>query len=132
MKVYKLIDNSTITRKDMLLILDWCKYFLGRSKFFSIKKLKLRVKTRSKLLGQFIIDDNLIEINPLIHNDIIHLIETVIHEYVHFQQNPLEFDYLDRKYDFDDYFDHPHEYEAESTAIKLSKICYKNIKNKLS
>lgn len=132
MKTYKLKDNKKVTRKDMVLMLDWCKKFLGRSKYFSVKTLKLRTKSKSKFLGQFAIFDNTIEVNPLIHDNIVHLIETIIHEYVHFQQNPREFELLERKYNFNYYYDHPHEYEAESTALKLSKKCYKNIKNKLS
>jgi predicted SprT family Zn-dependent metalloprotease len=132
MKTYKLIDNTIVTRNDMLVILDWCKNYLGRSKYFSVKNLKLRVKKNSKFLGHFNIEENHIEINPYIHESFIDLIETIIHEYVHFLQNPKEGDYFDRQYEYKYYYDHPHEYEAESMALMFNKKCYKDIKYKLS
>jgi hypothetical protein len=128
MKKYKLKNGEIITKKDMLIILDWCKKKLGRSRFFSIRKLKLRINTNIDFLGLFNIEKNTIHVNPNVQNDLITLIETIIHEYVHFKQNPKEYDRLCRDNSFKYYFDHPHEEEAEKIALSLGKICFFELK----
>lgn len=126
MSKYKLKNKKEITRKEILQILDWCKENLGRSKYFSIRKLKLRIHKDIHYLGQFDISKNIMYINPTRHKNRIELAETVIHEYVHFLQNPKEYDRLYR-HDFKDYYDHPHEREAEMIALKLGKKCIKEL-----
>lgn len=128
MKQYVLKNNSTITKEGIYSILTWCKKYLGRSKYFSIRKLKLRIDNRMSFLGQFGVDTNTIYVNPRLHKNKIELIETIIHEYVHFLQNPKEYDRLCRNPKYQDYYDHPHEYEAEKVALKLAKKCYKHLR----
>lgn len=131
MKRYELHSGKkTISKEEMFFILTWCKRKLGRSKYFSIRKLKLVVDNRIKFLGHFDIDNNIISINPSRHKNILELVETIIHEYVHFLQNPKEYDRLSKMV-YRDYFDHPHEKEAEKIAIKLAPKCLKNLKNKI-
>lgn len=124
MKKYRLKSGRELSKMDMLVVLDWCKKKLGRSKYYSIKKLKLRINTKTNYLGLFDTGKNTIHVNPDAHENIVHLIETIIHEYVHFKQNPKEYDRLRRVFDFEDYFEHPHEQEAETIALNLGRICY--------
>lgn len=129
MSKYKLKNKKEVTRKDILHMLDWCKNNLGKSKYFSIRKLKLRMDHHMNYLGQFDISKNTIYLNPSRHKNKIELAETIIHEYVHFLQNPKEYDKLFR-YDYKDYYDHPHEREAETIALKLGRKCIKELKIK--
>jgi hypothetical protein len=128
MKKYRLKSGRELSKMDMLVVLDWCKKYLGRSKYFSIRKLRLRIDSRMTFLGQFGVDTNTIYVNPSIHRNFSHIIETIIHEYVHFLQNPKEYDRLSREIFYDDYYDHPHEYEAETIALELAPKCYKHLK----
>ena len=130
MPKYQMKNKKVVTRNEILQILDWCKEKLGRSKYFSIRKLQFRIDTRMNFLGQFDISKNIIYVNPLRHKNRIELAETVIHEYVHFLQNPKEYNRLLMRSNYDDYYDHPHEYEAESIALKLGKQCLKELKER--
>lgn len=127
MSKYKLKNKKEVTREEMLQVLDWCKKNLGKSKYFSIRKLKLRVHTGINYLGQFDIDKNVIYVNPTHHESKTELVETIIHEYVHFLQNPKEYNRLFFRHYYDDYYDHPYEKEAEKTALKLGKKCLKKL-----
>ena len=129
MPKYQFKNKKTISRKDILQILDWCKKNLGKSKYFSIKNLKLRMDHQMNYLGQFDITKNTIYLRPDRHRNKIELAETIIHEYVHFLQNPKEYDKLYRD-DYQDYYDHPHEREAEEIALKLGRNCIKELKIK--
>lgn len=129
MKEYRLKNNTVVTKQDLVDVLNWCKKYVGRSKYFPIKKLKLRINSKLKFLGEFGVYQNTIYVNPENHENFLHLVETVIHEYIHFRQNPREYDRLARNYTFEDYFDHPHEQEAELLAVTLGKIYYKTLKN---
>jgi hypothetical protein len=131
MSKYQLRNKKIVTRKDILQTLDWCKKNLGKSKYFSIRKLKLRIDNYMPYLGQFDISKNIIYVNPGRHKNRIELAETIIHEYVHFLQNPKLYDRLWRV-DFKDYFDHPHECEAEDVALKLGRKCLKDLRGKIS
>ena len=131
MSKYQLRNKKIVTRKDILQTLDWCKKNLGKSKYFSIRKLKLRIDNYMPYLGQFDISKNIIYVNPGRHKNRIELAETIIHEYVHFLQNPKLYDRLWRV-DFKDYFDHPHEREAEDVALKLGRKCLKDLRGKIS
>lgn len=128
MKQYVLRNKKTITKEDMKSILKWCKTYMGRSKYFSIRKLRLRIDSRMKFLGQFDVHNNVIYVNPTTHKNIVEIIETIIHEYVHFLQNPKEYDRLCRNFYYD-YYEHPHELEAETIALRLAKRCHKHLKN---
>lgn len=130
MKNYKLKSGKITNRKELLLILDWCKKKLGRSKYYSIKKIKFRINTKINYMGFFSIDNNVIYVNPNVHDNFVDLIETIIHEYVHFKQNPREYERLWRKNLFMKYFEHPHEEEAERIAQSLGKICYSELRKK--
>lgn len=129
MPKFQMKNKKVVTRKEILQILDWCKTYFGRSKYFSIRKLKFRIDNKMKYLGQFDISKNIIYINPCRHKNKIELAETVIHEYVHFLQNPKEYNRLLRV-DYADYFDHPHERQAETLALKLGRKCLKDLKGK--
>lgn len=127
MSKHLLKNKKEVTREEILQILNWCKRKLGKSKYFPIRKLKLRIHNGIEYLGQFDISKNIIYINPIRHKNKIELAETVIHEYVHFLQNPKEYNRLLFRNDYKNYYDHPHEREAEKIALKLGKKCLKEL-----
>ena len=117
-----------MTRKTSLLVLDWCKKYLGKSNYFSIKTLNLRINNRIDLLGEFIWEKNTIYVNLKSHKNLLNLIETIIHEYVHFQQSKEKFIKICGDLDINEMSNHPYEIIAENMAKTLSKICYKQLK----
>lgn len=132
-KKYKLKNNVEVTRKDLILILDWCKINLGKSKFFSIRKLQIKFKSNLKFfVGTFDIEKNCIEINPTKIKNYMDLIATIIHEYVHFQQDYTKYEEIELKLPrIRNYYDHPFEAEAEQIAQLLKKDCFKYLKNEI-
>lgn len=133
MRKYKLKNKSKITRKHIVKILEWCKTNLGDSDFFDIETLRIRVHNNMKrYIGLFDIEKNCIYVKPKSITDELDLIATIIHEYVHFQQDYDEYERLDsmlprRRF----YFDHPHEKQAEDKAQSLKLECYEEIREQL-
>lgn len=130
MKSYKLKNRNSVTRKHVVGIFNWCKENLGKSDFFCNESLRIRITTKlKKYKGEFDVAKNCIYINPRKNNDELDLIATIIHEYVHFKQDYKEYERIDlllprRRF----YFDHPLEREAEDTAQKLKKKCFRKLK----
>ena len=86
-----------------------------------------------RFIGVFDIQKNCIYVKPKAIADEYDLIATIIHEYVHFQQDYKEYERLDsilprKRF----YFDHPHEKEAEDKAQSLKKKCFRDLKGKLN
>lgn len=132
-KKYKLKNGKTTTRKDLLAILGWCKKNLGRSKYFSVRALQIKFKSNLEYyLATFDVERNCIEINPNKIENYLDLVATIIHEYIHFQQNPSKYEEIELKLPrLRYYYDHPYEAEAEEVAQKRKKECYNSIKVEL-
>lgn len=132
-KKYKLKNGKTTTRKDLLAILNWCKKNLGRSKYFSVRALQIKFKSNLEYyLATFDVERNCIEINPNKIENYLDLVATIIHEYVHFQQNPSKYEEIEMKLPrLRYYYDHPYEAEAEEVAQTRKKECYNSIKLEL-
>lgn len=128
---HRLKDKSIIGRKDLLTILGWCKKNLGKSKFYSIRKLRIRFDNRMETVGEFGTFTNCIYINPTYCLGKKDLVTTIIHEYVHFLQDPEEYERFFREIKIKNYYDHPHESEAEDIAVKLTNECYKYYKSRI-
>lgn len=132
-KKYKLKNGKNVTRKDLISILDWCKKKLGRSKYFSIRNLEIRFKSNlDYYIAIFDVERNCIEINPTKIRNYMDLVATIIHEYVHFKQNPAKYEEIDMKLPrLRYYYDHPYEAEAEKIAQELKKECFHALKSEL-
>ena len=132
-KKYKLENGREVTRKDLIGILNWCKKNLGRSKYFSIKALQIRFQSNlNYFVGVFDIEKNCISINPNKIKNHLDLVVTIIHEYVHFQQNFSKYEEIEIKLPrLRNYYDHPYEAEAERIAQELKKVCYNDLKKEL-
>jgi len=132
MKKYKLKNKKKITRKHIVAIFDWCKTNLGESNFFCIKSLRIRVSNNMKrFIGVFDIQKNCIYVKPKAIADEYDLIATIIHEYVHFQQDYDEYERIELQLPRRrNYFDHPHEKEAESKAQSLKRKCFNDLQGK--
>lgn len=130
MKEYSLLNGDTISEYEIKSIFKWCKKHIGKSKYHSIQKLILVINTKlsKKVYGYFFPDKNSIHINPLVHHDRLEIVATMIHEYVHFTQDTDEYDIIELKLPrSSNYYDHPHEAQAEDMAQKLKKKCYKEL-----
>lgn len=129
-KKYYLKNGDSINRKQLLAILNWCKKNLGRSKYFSIRALQIKFKSNLEFfIGIFDVDKNCIFVNPIESKNILDLITTVIHEYVHFQQDFSKYEEIELKLPRKrNYYDHPYEREAELKAQKLKRNCFNDLK----
>ena len=129
-KKYYLKNGDSINRKQLLAILNWCKKNLGRSKYFSVRALQIKFKSNLEFfIGIFDVEKNCIFVNPIESKNILDLITTVIHEYVHFQQDFSKYEEIELKLPRKrNYYDHPYEREAELKAQKLKKNCFNDLK----
>lgn len=118
-----------ITKKEADKVLEWCKKNIGKSKYHNINTLHTRINNKlHNFLGLYYVNKNRIYVNPSKHKTKINGIATIIHEYVHFTQDPEEYDYyLDIMPRSSKYYDHPHEKEAERIANKLKYKCKKEL-----
>lgn len=130
---YRLKNRNSISRKHVVDILEWCKNNLGKSEFFSVKTLRIRISNKmEKFIGVFDIQKNCIYVKPKAIEDELDLIATIIHEYVHFQQDFEEYERIELQLPRRrNYFDHPHEREAENKAQSLKRKCFMDLKPKL-
>lgn len=132
-KKYKLKNGKDVTRKDLLAILKWCKTNMGRSKYFSIRALQIKFKSNLEFfVATFDVERNCIEINPNKIENYLDLCATIIHEYVHFQQDFTKYEEIEVKLPrVRNYYDHPYEAEAEQIAQCLKKQCYNILKREM-
>lgn len=130
---YRLKNKNFIARKHVVSILDWCKDNLGDSRFFPIRTLRIRISNDMKrFIGVFDIEKNCIYVKPKAIDDELDLIATIIHEYVHFQQDYDEYERIELQLPRRrNYFDHPHEKEAENKAQSLKTKCFNDLQGKL-
>ncbi len=136
-----MVLNRKIFKKDLTLILRWCKKNIGRSEYANNKTIKCEFFRRTDFMGEYDREKNIILIHPERNTFIHDLIKTIIHEYQHFRQDLEYYDSLvpewesrcpSREKEFnkkfkDWYYSHPLENEAESIAMKFYLKCYKDI-----
>ena len=132
-KKYSLENGKQITRKDLIAILGWCKKNIGGSKYFSIRSLQIRFQSNlNYFVGVFDIEKNCIFINPNKIKNHLDLVVTIIHEYIHFQQDFSKYEEIEIKLPrHRNYYDHPYEAEAERIAQERKKDCYNDLKKEL-
>jgi len=120
-------------RQTAKLALEWCIKKWGKSKFHKdYPKLIVYKNHKEELTGWFNDEKNIIFINLKHQDSVLELVKTVIHEYTHFQQNTKDkYDKLARKFKNKPYEEHPLEKQAFKKEEKWSKICRKQIKQKL-
>ena len=133
-KKYYLKNGDCVTRKHLLAILNWCKKTLGRSKYFSIRALQIKFKSNLEFfIGIFDVEKNCIYVNPTGNENVLDFITTIIHEYVHFQQDFSKYEEIELKLPRKrNYYDHPYEKEAETKAQKLKRACFKDLKKEFN
>jgi hypothetical protein len=76
-------------------------------------------------MGEFDEDFNIITVFSKNHKSLIEFIKTIIHEYVHYLQDPIYLEYCDNTYEVGE--DNPVEVEAEERAKCYASICKKDI-----
>lgn len=113
-------------KKDILLIADaalsWCIDKWGnKCKFenitIEVKKMKMLGKYDFEY-GHIIISEN--------HKNLIDIVDTVIHEFIHSTQDPYKYYKAQKKYKYDE---NPFEIEAYNKADKWKTKCLKDIIN---
>jgi len=110
------MGKSSLGRKDITLMVKWCKIKFGESEFID-EELKIRIRKGKDKYGvyQGIYDGpiNTMIINP--RGSLINICDTVIHEYIHYLQDMWVYNELLEEYGYED---HPQEIEAETIAEK--------------
>jgi Zn-dependent peptidase ImmA (M78 family) len=108
------------------IVVNWCIKNMGVSHFHvTTPKIEISKKKKSDRMGEFDEDLNTIIIFKKNHNSLIEFIRTIIHEYVHYLQDPRYSDYCETTYE--DGEDNPIEVEAEERAQCYASICKKDI-----
>lgn len=118
-------DRKDITNL-VFLVSEWCKNNLESSK--ELPMIWTDWEINLEKYGHYDLDDNEITIYPKTSDDVRDIIDTVIHEWVHFlQDNKILLESLERyKYAIDL---NPNEIEAEKIAKQNTKKCWKDIRN---
>ena len=120
-------------RKTALAALNWCMNKWGLSRYQDdFPKLRCYKKgDGGGFYGHFDDLDNTIIIYLQPHPDVLTLIETVIHEYVHYKQNVTE-NYDRYAEQYEEYNDNPYERTAISRSARWKERCFKDIQKSLS
>ncbi|RAR73808.1 hypothetical protein [Flavobacterium aciduliphilum] len=113
------------------LVIDWCKQNLEHPryhKYYPIVEVKY-YKTK-KVSGDYSSSKKIIRIFVNNHQTISELVDTCIHEYIHylqmpFQSNQVEYDKLNKT---NAYYNNPYEVEAREKAAFHTPQCIKELK----
>jgi Zn-dependent peptidase ImmA (M78 family) len=107
------------------IVLNWCIKNMGISHFHNTTPKIEISKKKSNRMGEFDEDFNIITVFSKNHKSLIEFIKTIIHEYVHYLQDPIYLEYCDNTYEVGE--DNPVEVEAEERAKCYASICKKDI-----
>jgi hypothetical protein len=129
--------RANVDRNKVLLILDWCIFKFGASRYSDEFPPKIRIyKSKgTDLRGTYL--DGVITVYLASNRSVKELCETVIHEYKHYLMNDDEYDVLanimkkrgrDKEYMK---YNHPHEKRARRMENKWGEICFNELRNKL-
>jgi len=137
--------RAAIDRERVLLILNWCVFKFGASKYQDEFPPKLRLykssgrtafKDRSEeLRGTYL--NGVITIYLNSHHSIKELCETMVHEYKHYLMSDEEYEVLEKRIKKriknKEYlqYNHPHEKRARHMETKWGEICFNELRNKL-
>lgn len=137
--------KTPIKREKVLLILDWCVFKFGTSKYSDEFPPRIRVykscgtaafnDNGDGLRGTYL--DGTITIYLGSNRSIKELCETIIHEYKHYLMSDDEYDVLTNimktrgKKLGDLKYNHPHEKRARRMEAKWGEICFQELRNKL-
>ena len=124
------MNVKDITKKNLDKILQWCKETYGESRFKNVDRLSVVINTDMDAMGSYCTVQNKIFINPKHHDSFIGVIDTMIHEYIHFKQdiNVMYFKYL-KEYTYN-YHNHPYEITARHIADRDKRKCFKEVFHK--
>jgi hypothetical protein len=105
-------------------VANWCMHNLPSNE--KLPKLWIDWKRQQRCYGEYDYTDNEIIVYPLIHEKVKDIIDTIIHEWIHFLQDTEELiDSIKRYKHFKDA--NPKELEAIELAKKNTKKCLKDI-----
>ncbi len=118
------MNKHNINKSNAAKILTWCKRTYGKSQF---KKTYPILKFHQKPFekddyGEYISDDNIIYVYGETHNSFIDFINTIIHEYVHYLQDPIMYQRYFKKHK-KSYDSHPYEIKAQDISWKDQRQC---------
>jgi hypothetical protein len=106
-----------IKRKEILVLVQWCKDKFGKSKFQkSFPKIVISHK-QENVCGLYFPSQNEIHIFPKQHKTFIDLCDTIIHEYTHYLQKMEMYDVYFYKHKRN-YDNHPYEITANNKGAK--------------
>jgi len=115
------VGKQDITRKNALIIFDWCKKTFGVSTINGPYP-KLVFHKKGEYAGLYDPWKNEIHVCKNYHRTILGFIGTLIHEYTHYHQSiKRQYQKLDKIYS---YKSHPMEREAYKTERKYKWLCY--------
>lgn len=105
-------------------VANWCMHHLPSNE--KLPKVWVDWKRQNRCYGEYDYTDNEIIVYPLIHEKVKDIIDTTIHEWVHFLQDTDEI--IDSIKRYKHYKDaNPKELEAIKMAKKNTKKCLKDI-----
>lgn len=130
------MKDSRVNRENALLILEWCFNKLGKSRFHK-KHPKLIILNKISKINLDVggwYDDNKNIISIVVPNQktFIDFIDTVIHEFWHYKQNPKGYKYVYNRINWGEneiYKNDPSEISARNKAKKYKKQCYNDLFN---
>lgn len=105
-------------------VANWCMRKLKSDE--KLPKLWIDWKNNPKCFGEYCYTDNNITVYPKIHETVNDIIDTVIHEWVHFLQDNSEIIENRERYKYYK-SKNPSELEAIKLAKKYTKVCFKDI-----
>lgn len=105
-------------------VANWCMCNLPSNE--KLPKLWIDWKRQNRCYGEYDYTDNEITVYPLIHKKVKDIIDTIIHEWIHFLQDTEEIIEKEEKYTFYKSAN-PIEIEAIELAKKYTKKCIKDI-----
>jgi hypothetical protein len=116
------MNTNDITRKNAVLIFEWCKKTFGLSSINGTYPRLVFHKKRKDIAGYYDPWKNEIHVCKPKHRTFMGFIGTIIHEYTHYHQSiKRQYFKLDKIYS---YKNHPLEREANRTERKYKWMCY--------
>ena len=117
------MNTNDITRKNAVLIFEWCKKTFGLSSINGSYPKLVFHKKRKDVAGYYDPWKNEIHICKPKHRTFMGFIGTVIHEFTHYRFHSIKKQYqkLDKIYS---YKNHPYELEAIKMERKYKWTCY--------
>jgi hypothetical protein len=116
------MNTNDITRKNAVLIFEWCKKTFGLSSINGTYPKLVFHKKRKDIAGYYDPWRNEIHVCKPKHRTFMGFIGTIIHEYTHYHQSiKRQYFKLEKIYS---YKNHPLEREANRTERRYKWMCY--------